>query len=99
MADHKAAFDDAIGRWDKKVQDAKNNKTKFKGNSAAAATKALWTAMGNPPQKAARSYRSLAFSKADAFHKTAAGGRMPTSNAVCNADCSTSAVDVTNPMP
>jgi hypothetical protein len=97
LADHKVAFDDAIGKWDKNLQDAKNNGTEFKGASAADATAALWTAMGNTPQNAARSYRAQGFAKGAAFHTTPAGGPMSLSNPVCNADCSTSAVDVTNP--
>jgi hypothetical protein len=99
VADHKVAFDDAIGKWDKKVQDAKDKGSAFKGGTAAAAIAALWTAMGNTPQNAARSYRSLGLSKGGDFHATPAGKAMVVSNPVCNADCSTSAVDITNPMP
>ena len=99
VADHKDAFDDAIGKWDKNLQDAKNNGTEFAGASAAGATAALWTAMGNTPNDAARSYRSQGFAKGQAFHRTADGGPMVRSNPVSNADCSTSAMDVTNPMP
>ena len=99
VADHKDAFDDAIGKWDKKLQDAKTAGTTFTGASAADATAALWTAMGNTPQSAARSYRSQGFAKGAAFHATAGGGPMARSNPVSNADCSTSAMDVTNPMP
>ncbi len=99
VADHKDAFDDAIGKWDKKVQDAKTAGTTFTGASAADATAALWTAMGNTPKDAARSYRSQGFAKGGAFHATAGGGAMSLSNPVSNADCSTSAADVTNPMP
>jgi hypothetical protein len=99
VADDKDAFDDAIGKWDKKLQDAKSKGTEFGGASAADATAALWTAMGNTPQNAARSYRSQSFAKGDAFHATAAGGPMERSNPVANANCSTSAMDVTNPMP
>jgi hypothetical protein len=99
VADHKDAFDDAIGKWDKKLQDAKDNGTEFKGSTEAAATAALWRAMGNTPEEAARSYRKQGFDKGDAFHGTADGGPMRRSNPVSNADCSTSAMDVTNPMP
>jgi hypothetical protein len=99
VADHKDAFDDAIGKWDKNLQDAKDNGTEFKGASAADATAALWTAMGNTPKNAARSYRTQGFDKGGAFHATAAGGPMVRSNPVSNADCSTSAMDITNPMP
>jgi hypothetical protein len=99
VADHKDAFDDAIGKWDKNLQDAKTNGTEFAGASAAGATAALWTAMGNTPENAARSYRTQGFAKGGAFHGTAAGGPMVRSNPVSNADCSTSAMDVTNPMP
>jgi Domain of unknown function (DUF4157) len=97
LADHKVAFDDAIGKWDTKLQDAKDKGAEFKGASAAAATAALWTAMGNTPENAARSYRSQGFAKGAAFHATATGGPMSLSNPGTNADCSTSAVDVTNP--
>jgi hypothetical protein len=99
VADHRDAFNDAIGAWDTKLQDAKNNGTQFPGASAAAATAALWTAMGNTPQNAARSYRSQGFAKGAAFHATPDGGPMTRSNPVSNADCSTSGMDVTNPMP
>jgi hypothetical protein len=99
VADHKVAFDDAIGNWDKKVQEAKDKGTEFKGASAAAATAGLWAAMGNTPKDAARSYRSKGFAKATAFHATAAGGPMTPSNPVSSPDCSTSAMDSTNPMP
>jgi hypothetical protein len=98
-ADHKAAFDDAIGKWDKKLQDAKDKGTEFRGASAPDATAALWTAMGNTPEKAARSYRKQGFDKGGAFHGTAAGGPMARSNPVSSPDCSTSATDLTNPMP
>jgi hypothetical protein len=97
LADHKAAFDDAIGKWDKKLQDAKSLGTEFKGASAVDATAALWTAMGNTPENAARSYRSQGLAKGAAFHATPAGGPMSLSNPVSNADCSTSGADVTNP--
>ena len=97
LVDHKVAFEDAIGRWDKKVQNAKDKGLEFEAASAAAATGVLWTAMGNTPQNAARSYRSQAFSKGDAYHKTPAGGPMVTSNPFSNADCSVSSLDVTSP--
>jgi hypothetical protein len=99
VADQKDAFDDAIGKWDKKVQDAKAADTAFNGASAADATAALWTAMGNTPENAGRAFRSIASTKGTAFHATAAGGPMSLSNPVSNADCSTSGADVTNPMP
>jgi hypothetical protein len=97
LADHKAAFDDAIGKWDKKVQDAKDKGTQFRGATADAATAALWTAMGNTPKTAAESYRQQGLDKGDAFHHTPAGGSMSRSNPVSNPDCSTAAMDVTNP--
>ena len=97
LADHKVAFEDTIGRWDKKVQNAKNKGLEFKGETAADANVSLWTAMGNTPQNAARSYRSQAFSKGLAYHSTPAGGPMVTSNPLSNADCSVSSLDVTNP--
>jgi hypothetical protein len=97
VSDDKAAFEAAIGTWDKKVQQAKDKRTKFKGASAAKATAALWAAMGNTPKKAARSYRSQGFAKGAAYHATATGGRMSISNPASNADCSSSSVDVTNP--
>lgn len=99
VSDQKDAFDDAIGKWDKKVQDAKTAGTTFTGASAADATAALWTAMGNTPARAGSSFRTVASAKGAAFHVTADGGPMTTSNPVSNADCSTSAVDITNPMP
>jgi hypothetical protein len=97
VADDKVAFDDEIGAWDKKVQEAKDKGTEFKGGSKADAIAALWTAMGNTPQNAARSYRTQSFAKGGAYHATATGGPMALSNPVANADCSTSALDVTNP--
>ena len=96
VADHEVAFNDTIGTWDRKVQDAKDQGTEFKGVSAGAATGALWAAIG-PPQKAARDYRKLANDKGDAFHNTAAGGMMVRSNPTASADCSVSGNDVTNP--
>jgi hypothetical protein len=97
LADHKVAFEDAIGKWDKKLQDAKNAGAEFRGASAAAATAALWSAMGNTPQGAARSYREQGFAKGGAFHATPTGRPMSASNPVANADCSTSGLDITNP--
>ncbi len=97
VADDKVAFEDEIGKWDKKLEDAKTAGTAFTGASEAAATAALWTAMGNTPKNAARAYRSLSFTKGGAFHGTAAGGKMSLSNPVANANCSTSGADVTNP--
>jgi hypothetical protein len=99
VADHKVAFGDAIGNWDKKVQEAKDKGTEFKGASAAEATAGLWAAMGNTPKDAAISYRSQGFAKGTAFHATAGGGPMTRSNPVSSPDCSTSAMDSTNPMP
>jgi len=95
--DDNVAFEEKIGKWDKKLQDAKTADTAFTGASVAAATAALWTAMGNTPQNAARAYRTLSFTKGTAFHATPAGGPMSRSNPVANADCSTSGMDVTNP--
>ena len=97
VADHKVAFEDAIGKWDKKLEDAKAASTVFTGSSEADATAKLWAAMGNTPTAAARSYRSQGFAKGAAFHRTPAGGPMSRSNPVSNADCSTSGMDVTNP--
>jgi len=97
LTDHQAAFDDAIGNWDKKVQEAKDKGTEFKGVSAAAATGALWAAMGNTPKNAARSYRTQGFTKGAAFHKTATGGPMAAKNAASNKDCSACSIEVTNP--
>ena len=97
VADDKDAFDEKIGNWDKKVQEAKDKGTEFKGTSAAEATDALWTAMGNTPKDAAKAFRTLRGSKVVAYHGTAAGGKMVISNETANADCSTSSVDVTNP--
>ena len=97
VADQEVAFGAAIAEWDKKLQDAKTHGAEFKGASAADATAALWAAMGNTPENAGRAFRSQASAKGAAFHATAAGGTMSLSNPVSNADCSTSAFDVTNP--
>jgi hypothetical protein len=97
LADHQVAFNDAIGAWDTKLQDAKKNGTTFKGASAADATGALWTAMGGTPQNAARSYRNQGFAKGTAYHATAAGGPMTFANPASDATCSTCSEDVTNP--
>jgi len=97
VADHKASFATEVGAWDKKVQDAKDKGTEFKGATAAAATTALWAAMGNTPQKAARSFQAKNTTKGAAYHATPAGGPMSLSNPAANADCSASSVDVTNP--
>src|SRR5262249_18151980 len=97
VTDDKAAFEETIGKWDKKVQEAKDKGTEFKGTTADKATGALWTAMGGTPQKVARAYRSLSFTKGGEYHDTAGGGPMLLSNAQANEDCSTSSIDVTNP--
>jgi hypothetical protein len=97
LADHKVAFEDAIGKWDTKLQDAKTAGTRFTGASAADATNKLWAAMGNTPANAARDYRAQGFAKGHAYHTTAKGKPMALSNAASNADCSTSSADVTNP--
>jgi len=97
VADDKDAFDEKIGKWDKKVQQAKDKGTEFKGTSADKATEALWTAMGNTPKDAAKAFRALRGTKVVAYHGTVAGGKMVISNPTANADCSTSSVDVTNP--
>ena len=97
VADDKVAFENTIGEWDKKLQDAKNAGTEFMGSSADDATAKLWVAMGNTPKNAARAYRSESFALGAAFHATPAGGPMSLSNPVANADCSTSGADVTNP--
>ena len=59
----------------------------------------LFIMKASTPENAARSYRSQGFSKGAAFHGTADGGPMAFSNPKSNADCTTSSVDVTNPMP
>jgi hypothetical protein len=97
LADDRVAFEDAIGNWDKKLQDAQTAGTEFTGSSAADATGKLWAAMGNTLENAARNYRSQSLAKGDAYHDTAQGGKMGRSNPVCNEDCSTSGMDVTNP--
>ena len=58
---------------------------------------ALWTAMGGTPKQIAREYRSLSFAKGGAFHATTKGGRIKTSRAKANPDCSASSVEVRNP--
>src|SRR5262249_10298030 len=95
--DHHTAFNETIVVWDKKVQDAKDKGTEFKGATAAAAESALWTAMGDTPKAVAKKYRSAGFTKGVAFHGTPTGGPMSISNPVANAGCTTSSVDVTNP--
>ena len=97
VADDKAAFESTVGKWDKKVEEAKSKGTEFKGATAAAATAALWTSMGGTPQQVARDYRSLSFTMGGQYHATAAGGAMSVSNAKANADCSISSIDVRNP--
>jgi Domain of unknown function (DUF4157) len=97
VADDKAAFEQTVGVWDKKLEEAKSKGSEFKGADAAKAEAALWTGMGGIPTKVARDYRSLSFTKGGAFHATAAGGPMVISNAKSSADCSTSSIDVTNP--
>jgi Domain of unknown function (DUF4157) len=95
--DDKVAFDEAIEAWDAKVQEAKNKGTEFNGQTAAAATAALWAAMGNTPKDAAWAYATQASAKGTAYHTTAAGGKMSATNPAANTDCSTTSVDVTNP--
>jgi hypothetical protein len=95
--DDKVAFETTVVEWDKKVEKAKKDGTEFKGETADAATKALWTAVGGAPKKIANDYRELSNTKGGAFHATPAGGKMSISNAKANADCSTSSIEVTNP--
>ena len=96
-ADHKRAFDATIGTWDKKLEEVKTKGTEFGGTSAAAATSALWAAVGGTPEKIATDFNDLCGSKGTAYHGTPAGGPMGVSNPVANASCSTSSVEVTNP--
>jgi len=97
VADDKIVFEDTVGKWDTKVRDAKDKGTEFKGASAVAANVALWVAVGGHPYMVAEAYNQASLAKGAAYHGTAAGGPMSISNAVANADCSTSSVDVTNP--
>lgn len=97
VADDKAAFEDKIGKWDKKLQAAKTAGTQFTGSSAADATAKLWKAMGNTPKKAARAYNTQSLASGGAYHKTLAGGAMEPGKAVCNKDCSTSDMEILNP--
>lgn len=97
VADDKVAFEQTVGKWDKKLEDAKSKVTEYKGTDAGKAEAALWAAMGGKPMEVARAYRNLSFTKGDQYHGTAAGGPMTTSNAKSNADCSTSSIEVTNP--
>jgi hypothetical protein len=98
VADDKVAFEQTVGKWDKKLEKANSKGTKFKGADAARAEAALWAAMGGTPTKVARAYRSLSFTKGARYHATAAGGPMKLSNAKSDdAACSTSSVEVRNP--
>jgi hypothetical protein len=97
VADDKVAFENTVATWDKKVEEAKSKGTEFKGGSADAAKAASWTAMGGTPQKIARDYRDLSFTKGGQFHDTPQGGPMSDSHPASSADCSTASVKVTNP--
>jgi hypothetical protein len=97
VADHKVAFEQTVGQWDKEVQAAKDKRAVFRGATRVEATIALWDAIGHTPGGAARAYRAIAFEKGGAYHNTPPGGPMKTSNEQANRDCSVSSVDVTNP--
>lgn len=97
VKDDKVAFEQTVGKWDKKLEKAKSKGTKFSGEDADKAKAALWAAMGGTPKEIARAYRSLSLAKGGAFHKTVKGGTMKTSNAKANPDCSASSVEVRNP--
>jgi hypothetical protein len=96
-ADHKVAFNETIGAWDKKVQEAKDKGTEFNGTTDVDAVAALWAGVGGTPKKVAKDYRGLGLAKGGAFHLTTAGGPMTLSNPVADADCSNCSLDVTNP--
>jgi hypothetical protein len=97
VADDKKAFKDTVGKWDKKLEKAKKKGTEFKGATEAAATAALWAAMGGTPEEVSRAYRTLSFTKGGDYHLKPKGGPMTTSNPVANADCSVSSEELRNP--
>lgn len=97
VADHKANFQAIVGAWDTKVQDAKDKGTEFNGASGAAATAALWVAMGGTAGDVATKWFDEDGKSGDAFHKTPAGGPMQLSNPTAGPGCANCSVDVTNP--
>jgi len=97
-ADHKVAFNGSIVPWDTKLTAAQIAGTEFNGPTEAAATAALYAAMGKTPDQVADAYFNEAVRLNNVFHATAAGGPVgaPTSP-TANADCSTSSAKYFNP--
>jgi hypothetical protein len=97
VADDQPAFNDSVGAWDAKLTAAAAAHTAFSGATNAAAQAALYAAMGGTPDQIADSYWNKVDAAGNAFHGTPAGGKVHYSNPTSNADCSTSAIDATNP--
>jgi len=97
VTDDKIAFSETVVTWDRKLEQAKRKRTKFKGTDADKAEAALWAAMGGTPKDIARRYRSLSGDKGDAFHATPKGGKLKTRYGKANPDCSASSVEVRSP--
>jgi hypothetical protein len=96
-ADDQIAFNASVGAWDAKLTAAAAANTVFPGPTNADAQATLFAAMGGTPDQIADSYWNNVNAAGAAFHATPAGGTVSVSNPTCNADCSTSAVDATNP--
>jgi hypothetical protein len=97
-ADHRRAFNATIGRWDRRLRQARRTGRTFHGADAAAAEAALWAHMGGTPNDVAAAYWNDCLARGAAFHTTPRGGPVgaPTSP-TANADCSTSSARYRNP--
>jgi hypothetical protein len=95
--DHQTAFNGSVVPWDAKLTAAATAHTVFPGPTNAAAEAALYAAMGGTPDQIADAFMNACSAAVNAYHGTAAGGGVTATNSTSNADCSTSAVDSTNP--
>jgi hypothetical protein len=96
-ADHHIAFDASVGAWDVNLSLFAVGNFVFPGPTNADAQAALFAAAGGTPDQIADSYWNKVAAAGAAFHATPTGGPVSTNNPTSNADCSTSAVDATNP--
>jgi hypothetical protein len=96
-ADHLASFNATVVPWDTKLSTANSAGTQFNGATEAAAEAALFAAMGGTTNQVADAYFNACVAANDAFHATAAGGRVTVESPTANADCSTSSATSFNP--
>jgi len=95
--DHERAFNAILVPWDNALTATLNAGTVFQGDNPTACEAALYRAAGGSPDDIATNLWNAWIGADRAFHRSPAGAPARPSNPQANADCSTSAIDVTHP--